>query len=132
MNLRRFCCEGERMKERNKFYEQPRWRDLQDRILRRDGYQCKISSRYGRMISAQLVHHIFPLREFPEYAYAEWNLISLCWKEHNKLHDRDTDELTEKGRELLIRTAKKNNIPIPEKYSHPIKARRGNGRPSTI
>lgn len=118
--------------ERNTFYDSTRWKKLKERILRRDGYQCKISSRYGRAIPAELVHHIFPLREFPEYAYAEWNLISLSWKEHNHLHDRGSEQLTEKGRELLIRTAKRNNIPIPEKYSHPIKSRTVNGRPSII
>jgi len=29
------------------------------------------------------------------------------------MHDRDTDELTDIGKELLLRTAIKNNIDIP-------------------
>lgn len=69
------------------------------------------------------MHHIFPADEFPEYAYTDWNLISLTRHAHNTLHDRDTDELTEAGRQLLIRTARKNNIPIPDKYKDAVRTK---------
>ena len=120
------------MKEKNSFYDSAKWREKKGRILRRDGYQCQISKRFGRAVPAELVHHIFPLKEFPEYALENWNLISLSWKEHNKLHDRQTDELTEQGRQLLLRTARKNNIAVPDKYMAPIKRKHTNGRPHTI
>lgn len=116
----------------NNFYDSTKWRDKRNHVLRRDGYMCQISRRFGRAVPAELVHHIFPLQEFPEYAYADWNLISLSWKEHNKLHDRQTDELTEPGRQLLIRVARKNNITVPDKYMIPIKRKHTNGRPRTI
>lgn len=76
--------------------------------------ECK---RYGRPVQAEIVHHIFPKGEFPEYAYCLWNLISLSRKTHNEMHDRATDELTAKGKDLLRRTARKNNIPVPDKYA---------------
>ena len=120
------------MKEKNPFYDSKKWREKKEYILRRDGYRCQISARYGKMIPAELVHHVFPLAEFPEYAFASWNLISVSWREHNKLHDRQTDELTEKGRQLLLRIARQNNIAIPDKYMKPIKRKHTNGRPSTI
>lgn len=104
-------------------YDSSKWQIKRDSILARDKYQCQISKRYGKFKQAELVHHIFPVDEFPEYAYADWNLISLTRTEHNKLHDRDTDELTEAGRQLLIRTARKNNILIPDKYKDAIKTR---------
>lgn len=106
------------------FYECKQWEEKRQSILRRDKYMCQISKRYGLFREAELVHHIFPINEYPEYALSDWNLISITRTEHNKLHDRDTDELTEAGRELLIRTARKYNISIPEKYQHEIKRKR--------
>ena len=85
---------------------------------------CQLSKRYGLFKQAEIVHHIFPLDEFPEYALCDWNLISLTRKEHNKLHDRDTDELTEAGRMLLVRAAIRNNIETPEKYRNERKRKR--------
>ena len=51
-----------------------------------------------------MVHHIYPVDQYPEYGYCLWNLISLSNAEHNKLHDRDTGELTTAGLALMRRT----------------------------
>lgn len=99
-----------------KTYTEPRWRRLREQVLRRDRYTDQILIRYGKIKNAEMVHHIFPKDEFPEYQYEPWNLISITKATHNLLHDRATDELTEKGVELLKRTAKENGIPIPEKF----------------
>lgn len=114
------------------FYDSKKWKDKKNKIMRRDGYQCQVSKRYGRMVPAELVHHIFPLDEFPEYALSDWNLIAVSLKVHNRLHDRQTNELTEDGRKLLERIATRNNIEIPEKYRQPIRRHGYNGRPATI
>ena len=98
------------------FYKTDRWLKKRDSILRRDHYRSRLAQRYGKFIPAEIVHHIFPRTEFPEYAFSDWNLISITKSEHNRLHDRETNELTEEGAELLRRTARQNNIPIPEKY----------------
>lgn len=98
------------------FYKSKRWKQKRERILRRDNFQCQLSKRYGRLLPADTVHHVFPRDEFPQYELESWNLISLSQKEHNKLHDRSTDDLTEYGKELLRRTARKNNIEIPKRY----------------
>lgn len=103
------------------FYESARWENLRLSILRRDGYRCKLSSRYGKNREAEIVHHIFPRDEFPEYQYEPWNLISVTKGEHNKLHNREDNTLTEYGADLLRRTARKNNIAIPDKYQKEIK-----------
>lgn len=103
------------------FYKSAKWLDLRESALRRDKYMCQISKRYGKMIPAEIVHHIFPRDKYPEYEYEPWNLISVTLKEHNRLHDRNTDELTDAGIELLRRTALKNGIPIPEEYTNGIK-----------
>lgn len=98
------------------FYKTARWERTRRVVFRRDGYQCQLSKRYGRIRPAEVVHHIFPLEEFPEFAFATWNLISLTRAMHNSLHDRNTDELTKAGRDLLRRTARKNGVEIPERY----------------
>lgn len=98
------------------FYHTPRWRKKRAAILRRDGYCCQLSKRYGRIVEANTVHHIFPREDFPEFAWEDWNLISVCAEQHNRLEDRTTGDLTEAGRDLLRRTARRRGIEIPEKY----------------
>lgn len=96
-----------------KTYKEPRWLALRHRVLVRDKYIDQYWSRYGRFISADMVHHIFPVKDFPEYCWEEWNLISVNRKTHELLHDRENDELTDMGKEILIRTARRNNIDVP-------------------
>lgn len=81
------------------FYKSQRWKDKREKILRRDIYLCQQSKRYGKSEAATTVHHIFPLEFYPELALVSWNLISLCEKQHNAMHDRITHELTTLGLE---------------------------------
>lgn len=85
-------------------YKAKRWERLRAQVMRRDGYRCQLSKRYGKSVPAELVHHIYPVDEFPEYAFAPWNLISVSRAAHNKLHDRDSDKLTAEGVALMRRT----------------------------
>lgn len=80
--------------------------------MKRDGYMCQLSLRYGKHIEANTVHHIFPASDYPEYQWCEWNLIALNNAVHNTLHYRDSEKLTEEGERLRQRTARLNNIPI--------------------
>lgn len=73
------------------------WQRLRAQALRRDGYLCQESKRYGRHVEADTVHHIWPAEEFPEFAYCLWNLLSLSSAAHDAMHDRRTRELTELG-----------------------------------
>lgn len=108
-------------KQKDKFYDSPKWLRLRQSALRRDNYEDIEAKRYGKVKAAELVHHIFPKDEFPQYAYELWNLISVSTSTHNTFHDRDTDELTERGRQLLVRTAIKYGVEVPEKYRCPTK-----------
>lgn len=74
------------------------------------------SKRYGKVKQAEVVHHIFPKNDYPEYAYCLWNLISLSRKTHSEMHDTESDELSAKGRDLLRRTCRKRNMSVPERY----------------
>lgn len=86
-------------------YKARRWERLRAQVMRRDGYRCQLSKRYGKAVPADLVHHIYPVDEFPEYAFEPWNLIAVSRAAHNKLHDRDSDKLTAEGIALMRRTS---------------------------
>lgn len=98
------------------FYKNKKWLHVREMALRRDGYQCQLSKRYGKIVQANTVHHIFPRDEYPEYSYELWNLISLTTEMHNTLHDRLTNKLTSEGIDLLRRTARRYKIDVPLRY----------------
>lgn len=102
--------------QQDKWYDQPKWKRIRAKVMRRDCYVDQVAKRYGIMLPAEIVHHIFPKDDYPEYAFEPWNLVSVSRKTHNELHDRETDELTEKGRDLLRRTCLKTGKPIPEEF----------------
>lgn len=85
-------------------YHGTKWKHKREHILRLDGYLCRIAKRYGRKELAQTVHHIYPADEYPEYAWQDWNLISVSNGNHNKLENRRTGELTALGKQLMKRT----------------------------
>ena len=53
-----------------------RWQLLRARVLREQRW-CQEERRYGLNVPAEIVHHVWPAEDFPEYAYCTWNLISL-------------------------------------------------------
>ena len=65
------------MKQTDPFYKSQRWKAVREAVLRRDGYMCQESKRFGKMRQAETVHHIWPREDFPEIELAPWNLISL-------------------------------------------------------
>lgn len=105
-----------RMKQVDGFYRSMRWRRLREAVLRRDGYLCQWERRYGRRVEADTVHHVFPREEFPEYQWESWNLVALCGRAHDRMHDRVTGALTEKGRALLRNVARRAGVEVPERY----------------
>ena len=85
-------------------YSGMRWKKKRKRILMLDKYLCQVALMYGRREPANVVHHIYPAREYPEYAWCDWNLISVSQAGHNKLENRTTGELTPLGKSLMKRT----------------------------
>lgn len=98
-------------KELDEFYHQPKWKSLRKSILIRDKYRCQRCAEKGLFREAEHVHHIFPREQYHEYEYCRWNLISLCYKCHNEMHNRFNGELSKAGLRLLKTTAAINNIP---------------------
>ncbi len=99
-------------------YQCAKWKKKRAKILRLDGYRDVVAGWYGRTAAAQMVHHIYPAEEYPEYAYADWNLISVSYSTHKKLENHMTGGLTELGKQLMRSTVpgqdwrkKKSNPP---------------------
>lgn len=92
-------------------YQDKRWKSIRVKILKRDKYTCQHFKRYGKRIDATVVHHIFPADEYPQWAYKEWNLISLSNEAHEKMHDRVTHKLTADGIALQNRLIRLGKVP---------------------
>ena len=95
-------------------YKTDRWRKKRHHILVRDGFVDQVALRDGVKIEADTGHHILPLEQYPEYAWKDWNLISVNRKvTHSKrLHNVWNGELTKLGKALMYETAAKNGIPL--------------------
>ena len=104
------------MKTTDPYYKTRRWLRLRAAVLRRDGYVCQESRRYGKRVAATTVHHVFPREAFPEYQWEPWNLISLAGDVHDQMHDRGGGELSEKGVAMLKRIARREGVEIPLRY----------------
>lgn len=85
------------------FYKTPKWKKKRKIILKRDEYLCQECKRYGRTTAASIVHHIKPIEEDYAGRLKNNNLISLCNKCHDKMHDRTNNKLTDLGKNLLER-----------------------------
>ena len=78
-------------------YGGAKWKRKREHILRLDGYKDRVAAMYGRTEEARIVHHIYPADDYPEYAWLDWNLISVSKGTHNKLENRNTHDLTNLG-----------------------------------
>lgn len=114
------------------FYKTKRWERLRAAILQRDGYRCQMAAHAGKSIPADTVHHIFPLKDYPEYRWEPWNLISLSRAAHEKLHYRSDDKLTYKGRLLLEATAEEQGIELKKKRTILVIGNPGTGKTAYV
>lgn len=79
---------------KKKFYDELYWKKyLTKRILERDNYECQECKKEGRISIKQQgkkldVHHKKELEEYPELAYKEDNLETVCVNHHNILDNR--------------------------------------------
>jgi len=69
-----------------KFYKRKEWKRKRRQILERDNYECQKCKRNGRYNRATTVHHKKYLDTYPELAFADENLESLCDACHNEEH----------------------------------------------
>lgn len=101
-------------KPHDSFYDTNKWHRIRTQIMKRDNYQDQLELRAGRIVEAQMVHHIFPKETYPEYKYKAWNLISISYKTHELLHNRFTGGLSNAGKQLMNEVAIKQGISVSE------------------
>lgn len=88
----------------NPFYQTIAWKLLRSQALARDYYLCQRCLKKKILTNAREVHHIKPIADYPEYALALSNLVSLCTACHNKWEKRNKkkSEREEKKRKARI------------------------------
>ncbi|MCK1257209.1 HNH endonuclease [Streptococcus uberis] len=74
-----------------------KWAKFRDRVMRDHDYLCQESLRYGISVQAEMVHHIYPVSEYPELEFVSWNCLPLTNKKHNTFHDRNNDKIIGNG-----------------------------------
>lgn len=81
----------------HEFYMSPKWKRKREIVMRHCHYEDQEARRYGLCVSATMVHHIYPLKDYPMLGLQEWNLLPLSATSHNKMHDRLTDVIVGPG-----------------------------------
>lgn len=77
------------------FYKTTEWKRLRQTVLRMDKRECQMCKERGLHVRATHVHHVKPLKLFPELALSlvhqgehgeERQLVSLCHACHEQVH----------------------------------------------
>lgn len=68
------------------FYHTSRWKHKRKDILKRDHNECRLCRQKGKYARATTVHHVKHLKDAPELALTDDNLISLCRECHEVVH----------------------------------------------
>lgn len=102
-------------KEVKAFYNSADWKYKRTCILERDHYECQdcrkrlkqavengvtLSGWEKKIWRAEQVHHIRELREHPELALDDDNLVSLCARCHNIRHGREPNKFVRRKKRL--------------------------------
>ena len=75
-----------RDKGAKRFYASKAWRTVREIVLIRDNYLCQQCLKRNIIRTADAVHHIKELKDYPELALDESNLEGICNACHNKEH----------------------------------------------
>lgn len=102
-------------KETKRFYNSAQWKHKRMEILERDHYECQdcrnrlreaveagriLTGRDREIRRAEEVHHIQEIREHPELALEDDNLVSLCTQCHNIRHGRNPYKFVKRKKRL--------------------------------
>ena len=91
-----------------RFYKSSEFMRLREEVLREQHYECQICRAEGKIVKATIVHHIYHVRDYPQYALSKYvidengekqkNLISVCLPCHNRVHTEKGGNHTEKSK----------------------------------
>ncbi|MDD9266064.1 HNH endonuclease [Paenibacillus sp. GCM10023248] len=90
----RYYDKFKRDKDSKSFYNSTDWQKVREQALTRDNYLCRRCFKQKKLVPADMVHHIVPLRDDPGKGLELDNLESLCHPCHNKEHGgKETKEV---------------------------------------
>lgn len=81
-----------RDREAKRFYNSKAWNVCRTNVLIRDYYLCQECLEDKLIRVYDVVHHIKPLKDYPELSLVEDNLISLCHACHNMIENKQEKE----------------------------------------
>lgn len=72
---------------KNNFYWSNDWRKLSKEIIKRDHNECIVCKSNGKVsLDKLIVHHIYPIEQYPMLRLNKNNLITVCLSCHNGIH----------------------------------------------
>jgi len=73
----------------HRFYNSTAWKKKRQEILERNNHECQMCKDEGKFSNQCLqVHHIEELKDNPARALDSSNLITICNRHHNLIHDK--------------------------------------------
>lgn len=73
----------------HRFYNSTAWKKKRQEILERDNHECVMCREVGKFSNQCLqIHHIKELEDYPSLALDNENLITICNRHHNLVHDK--------------------------------------------
>lgn len=70
-----------------KFYKSKEWQALRKKKLA-VVHECEMCKKRGKYSSVDIVHHIVEVRKAPNLALDYNNLMCVCFKCHEQIHDK--------------------------------------------
>lgn len=76
------------------FYNSWTWYKKRLGILKRDNHECQRCKKEGLVSRGDIVHHIKELKDRPDLGVTSDNLVTVCHRCHNIIHERFEGEDT--------------------------------------
>lgn len=106
-----------------KFYKSRRWVELKNTVMEEQHFECYYCKQKGKITKAFIVHHIYHVRKYPQYALSKYviddegkkqkNLVCVCLHCHETVcHPEKAEKMRGKNNEKV----KEMNEKYPEKW----------------
>lgn len=84
INRHKIYDSEQRDKSTDKFYHSDKWKNVRAQAMARAHGLCQDCLKRGLLVNAEMVHHIKPLRDYPELGLDLNNLKPLCNRCHGQ------------------------------------------------
>lgn len=95
-----------RIRRTDIFYNSYVWQKFRHQIMKKKKHRCELCWNGGvdgkqvkKYTKADVLHHIKPLKHFPEQALIESNMMALCSAHHKEMHPEEFKQKNGKFRE---------------------------------